>query len=44
MKKLMIALDAEKPDQQSIAFGCYLARLTRSGLTGVFLENLPDTP
>jgi len=41
MKKLLIAIDAEKPDQQSIAFGCYLARLTRSGLTGVFLENLP---
>jgi nucleotide-binding universal stress UspA family protein len=41
MKKLMIALDAEKPDRQSIAFGCYLARLTSSVLTGVFLENLP---
>lgn len=41
MKKLMIAIEAEKPDQQSIAFGCYLAKLTRSGLTGIFLENLP---
>ncbi|MCR8557800.1 universal stress protein [Mucilaginibacter sp. BJC16-A38] len=41
MKKLMIAIEAEKPDQQSIAFGCYLARLSRSGLTGIFLENLP---
>lgn len=41
MKKLMIAVDAEKPDQQSLAFACYLARLTGSGLTGVFLEDLP---
>lgn len=41
MKKIMIALDAEKPDQHSLAFGCYLARLTGSRLTGLFLENLP---
>lgn len=42
----MIALDAEKPDLQSIAFGCYLARLSGSRLTGIFLENLPaeNTP
>lgn len=40
MRKLMIALDAEKPDQQSVLFGYYLARLTRSGITGIFLENL----
>lgn len=42
----MIAIDAEKPDRQSLAFGCYLAKLTHSGLTGVFLENLPteNTP
>lgn len=37
----MIALDAEKPDNQSILFGYYLARLTGSGLTGIFLEDLP---
>lgn len=41
MKKIMIAFDVEKPDQQSMVFGSYLAGLTQSGLTGVFLENLP---
>lgn len=40
MKKILIALDSEKPDQHSINFGCYLARLTGSGLTGIFLEDL----
>ncbi len=41
MKKIMIAIDAERPDPQSLAFGCYLAALTDSELTGIFLENLP---
>jgi len=41
MKKIMIAIDAEKPDPQSLAFGCYLAALTSSELAGIFLENLP---
>lgn len=41
MRKLTVAIDAEKPNNQSIAFGCYLARLTHSRLTGIFLENLP---
>lgn len=41
MKKLLLAIDAEKPDVQSLEFGIYLARLTGSSLTGVFLENLP---
>jgi nucleotide-binding universal stress UspA family protein len=46
MKKIMIALGAEKTEQQSTAFACYLARLTGSRLTGVFLEDLPteDVP
>lgn len=37
----MLALDAEKPDQQTILFSYFLARLTGSGLTAIFLENLP---
>ena len=41
MKKILIAIDAEKPDHQGLALGIYLARLTGSGLTGIFLENLP---
>lgn len=44
MKKLLLALDAEKPDPQSLEFAIYLARLTGSSLTGVFLENLPGSP
>jgi hypothetical protein len=41
MQNILIAIDAEKPELRSINFGCYLARLTHSRLTGVFLENLP---
>lgn len=46
MKTILIALNAEKPDPESLVFGCYLARLTGSGLTGIFLEELPaeNTP
>lgn len=41
MKKLLLAIDAEKPDPQSLEFGIYLAKFTRSTLTGIFLEDLP---
>ncbi|MBB5396833.1 universal stress protein [Mucilaginibacter sp. AK015] len=44
MKKLLLAFDAEKPDLQSLEFGIYLAQLTGSALTGVFLEDLPVAP
>jgi len=40
MKKILLAIDAEKLDQKSLGFGCYLAQLTGSPLTGVFLENV----
>ncbi|MCQ6958754.1 universal stress protein [Mucilaginibacter aquariorum] len=43
MKKLMLAIEAERPDAQSLEFGIYLAQLTGSPLTGIFLEDLPGS-
>jgi len=40
MDKLLLIIDGMKPDTAAIDFGCYLAGLTNSRLTGVFLENL----
>ena len=40
MKKILIAVDPIHLSQNTLAFGLYLARLTRSKITGVFLENL----
>lgn len=40
MKKILIAVDPFHLNQSTLAFGCYLARLTKSRITGVFLENL----
>lgn len=39
MKKILIAVDPIHLNQSTLAFGLYLARLTRSRITGVFLEN-----
>lgn len=45
MEKILLAIDAIKPDKNTLEFACYLARLTKSKITGVFLENavLADT-
>jgi len=40
MEKILLAIDALNPDKNALDFACYLARLTKSDLTGVFLENL----
>ncbi|MDF2382503.1 universal stress protein [Nostoc ellipsosporum NOK] len=40
MKQILLAIDASSPDKSSINFACYLAALTGSRITGVFLENL----
>ncbi len=40
MEKIILAIDAITPDKSALDFACYLARLTKSKLTGVFLENL----
>lgn len=40
MQKILLAINGLKPEMSSLEFGCYLAHLTDSRLTGVFLENL----
>lgn len=40
MEKILLAIDARVVNKNSLEFACYLARLTRSKVTGVFLENL----
>lgn len=45
MQKILLALDAHQLKMDSVDFACYLARLTRSRLTGIFLEDvLADRP
>lgn len=39
MRKILLALDATNLDTNTLDFACYLARLTDSTVTGVFLEN-----
>jgi hypothetical protein len=40
MCKILLAIDAQNINSNSIDFGCFIASLTNSKLTGVFLENL----
>ena len=40
MEKILLAVDATKPDIKVIDFACYIAAVTGSKITGVFLENL----
>jgi hypothetical protein len=40
MEKILLAVDAINPDNNSLEFACYLGRLTKSKITGVFLDNL----
>jgi hypothetical protein len=40
MLKILLAIDAISSETGALEFGCYLGRLTKSKLTGVFLENL----
>jgi len=40
MEKILLAMDALNMNTHAIDFGCYIAKLTRSRLTGVFLEGL----
>lgn len=39
MKKILLAINAIDPDNNSLEFACYLGRLTNSTITGIFLEN-----
>lgn len=38
MERILLAMDASNPDKNAAEFACYLARLTKSKVTGVFLE------
>jgi hypothetical protein len=46
MEKILLVIDAVYPNKNALDFACYLGRLTRSKVTGVFLENkeLKDSP
>jgi nucleotide-binding universal stress UspA family protein len=45
MRKILLALDAHQIKMSAVDFACYLARVSRSRLTGVFLEDvLADRP
>jgi hypothetical protein len=40
VKNILLAVNAAKPEMNAIDFACYIANLTHSKLTGVFLENV----
>ncbi|MDP4149771.1 MAG: universal stress protein [Bacteroidota bacterium] len=40
MEKILLALDGRRMDQHAVEFACYLAKLTKSKITAVFLRNL----
>lgn len=40
MEKILLAIDAVNLNKNALEFACYLGRLTRSKIIGVFLENL----
>jgi nucleotide-binding universal stress UspA family protein len=40
MERILLALDANKPSMPALDFACFLARVTQSPLTALFLENL----
>jgi hypothetical protein len=42
MEKILLAMDGYKQNTYAVDFACYLARLTHSRLTGVFLEGTPE--
>src|ERR1700679_1632802 len=42
MEKILLAMDGCKQNTYVTDFACYLAKLTHSRLTGVFLEGAPE--
>lgn len=40
MEKILLAIDAKDPNVHALDFACYIGRVTKSAITGVFLENL----
>lgn len=43
MEKILLGLDVLQPDRNTIEFACYLARLTKSKLSAIFLHNIPGS-
>ncbi len=42
MRKILLAIDSRQASWPALDFVCYLGKLTRSPVTGVFLHNLTD--
>jgi len=42
MEKVLLAIDGVRLDAQALSYACYIARLTKSRLVGVFLENFVE--
>jgi hypothetical protein len=40
MEKILLVLNARQPDMVSIDYACFIASVTHSALTGLFIENL----
>jgi nucleotide-binding universal stress UspA family protein len=40
MERILLAINSQNMDENAINFACFLARLTHSRLTGIFLEKL----
>lgn len=40
MEKILLAIDSQNLDENSVDFACYLAKLTGSSLTAIFLDDL----
>lgn len=40
MKKILVAIDAKQVNTNAFDFACFIAKLTHSKLTGVFLKNI----
>jgi len=42
MENILLAIDSSKLEISTLDFACYIAKLTHSGLTGIFLEDIPE--
>jgi len=40
MEKILLAVNAINPDKHSLAFACFLGRMTNSPITAIFLEDI----
>jgi len=40
MERILLAIDSQNLDENAVDFACFLARLTESKLTAIFLDNL----